>query len=42
MNYKNRDKRNVLAIDGEALNTNVAELQRKIYNLRNQISNYFP
>ena len=27
---------------GEALNTNVAEVQQKIHNLRNQVSNYFP
>jgi len=26
---------------GETLNTSVAEVQRKVHNLRNQVSNYF-
>ena len=43
MHYKDRDKRNTCWQSmGEALNTNVAEVQQKIHNLRNQVSNYFP
>ena len=43
MLYKDRDKRSMWwQLMEEALNTSVAEVQRKIHNLRNQISNYFP
>ena len=43
MNYKDRDKRSMcLKSMGEALNTSIAEVQKKIHNLRNQVSNYFP
>jgi len=42
MHYKDRDKRNMCWQSmGEALSTNVAEVQRKIHNLCNQVSNYF-
>ena len=43
MLYKDRDKRSMCwQLMGEALNTSVAEVQRKMHNLRNQVSNYFP
>jgi len=43
MHYKDRDKRSMCWQSmGEALRTSVAEVQRKIHNLRNQVSNYFP
>ena len=38
--YRQGQKKHVLAIDGEAMNTSV-EVQRKIHNLRNQVSNCF-
>jgi uncharacterized protein YcnI len=42
MHYKDRDKRNMCWQSmGEALNTGVAEVQWKIHNLHNQVSNYF-
>jgi len=43
VHYKDRDKRSMcLQSMGEALNTSVVEVQRKIHNPRNQVSNYFP
>jgi len=43
MHYKDRDKRSMCWQSmGEALNTSVAEVQWKIHNLRNQVSNYLP
>jgi len=42
MHYKDRDKRSMCWQSmGETLNTSVAEVQRKVHNLRNQVSNYF-
>jgi histone deacetylase complex regulatory component SIN3 len=41
MHYKDRDKRSMCWQSmGEALDTSVGELQRKIHNLRNQVSNH--
>ena len=43
MHYKERDKRTVYWLSmGNNLNTSVAEVQWKIHNLRNQVSNNFP
>ena len=43
MDYKDGDKRSMCWQSmGEALNTSVGKVQRKIHNLRNQVSNYFP
>jgi hypothetical protein len=42
MHYKDMDKRSMCWQSlGEALNTSVAEVQRQIHNLHNQVSNYF-
>ena len=43
MHYKERDKRTVCWLSmGKSLNTSVAEVQRKIHNLHNQVTNNFP
>ena len=43
MLYKDRDKSSMCWQSMvEALNTSVGVVQRKIHNLRNQVSNYFP
>ena len=43
MHYKDRDKRIMCWQSmGEAMNTSVGDVQRKIHNLRNQVSNHFP
>jgi hypothetical protein len=43
MRYKDRDERSMCwELMAEALNTSIGEVQRKIHNLRNQVSSYFP
>ena len=43
MHCKDRDKRSMCWQSMvEALNTSVSEVQRKIHDLRNQVTNYFP
>jgi hypothetical protein len=43
MHYKDRDKRNMCWQSiGEALDTSIGEVQRKIHNFHNHVKNYFP
>ena len=43
MHYKDKDESSMCwQLMGEALNTSIAEVQRKVHNLCNQVSNYFP